>query len=287
MFNVGLSSCGKPLSEELFKEYAAAGIYYMEVSPTDEDAPNLDWQSIFKWSQKYGIKLWSFHLPFGPFYKNNISSPDEAVRTSTVAYQSSLIKHIADFGVQNFIIHPSGEPIDEDKRPEYMAQAKKSLKELAEVADKCMVTLCVEDLPRTCLGRNSADMLELVSADQRLRICFDTNHLLGENIKEFIEKVGDKIVTTHVSDYDFQNERHWLPQEGKIDWQELIATLKKVGYTGPWLYEIGFKAPKTIIRDRDLTCEDFVENAKCLFENKPYKTFCKHYEKLGLWEPIL
>ncbi len=277
MLKIGLSTCSHPITEEFFKQYADAGISCMEVSVEIDKAEDLDWPSIFAWSQKYGVELWSFHLPF---YKNNLSSPDEEKRLKSVENYTDFIIKIADFGVKVFVAHPSQEPIPEEERDVYMAQSKKSLKTLAEVADKCMVTIAVEDLPRTCLGRNSSDMLDLISADDRLRICFDTNHLLSENIKEFIEKVGDKIVTTHISDYDFINERHWLPGEGDIDWQELYTTLIKVGYNGPWMYELGFKAPKSIKRDRDLTALDFAENAKAIFENKTPKNISTRYEKL-------
>lgn len=283
MLKIGLSSCGKPISEELFKNYAEAGIDCMEISVGLDEADELNWQEIFSWSQKYGVELWSFHLPFCPFHKMDVSSTDEELRQKSVDKCADYIMKVANFGVKVFVIHASGEPIDEDKRPEYMAQAKKSLKTLADVADKCMVTIAVEDLPRTCLGRDSSDMLELVSADDRLKICFDTNHLLGEDIKEFIEKVGDKMITTHISDYDFINERHWLPGEGDINWEELYDTLIKVGYKGPWLYELGFDVPKSIKRDRALTCEDFTRNAKEIFENKPITNISTRYEKLSYW----
>lgn len=283
MLKIGLSSCGKPLNEEIFKAYSDAGINCMEVSVDLETGDNLNWYELFSLSQKYGVELWSYHLPFCPFEKIDISSPNEELRQKSVAKCSDLMIKVADFGVKVFVIHASGEPIEEDKRPEYMAQAKKSLKELAEVADSCMVTIAVEDLPRTCLGRNSADMLELVSADDRLKICFDTNHLLGEDIKEFIEKVGNKIITTHISDYDFVNERHWLPGEGDINWQELYETLVKMGYSGPWLYELGFVTPKSIKRSRELTCDDFVKNAKEIFENKSLTNIATRYVNIGFW----
>ena len=287
MLKIGLSSCGKPLTEELFKEYAEAGIDCIEISVGLDEADELDWPSIFARSQKYGVELWSFHLPFCPFYRMDISSPDEELRQRSVDKCADYIMKVSDFGVKVFVIHASGEPIDEERRPEYMAQAKKSLKTLAEVADKCMVTIAVEDLPRTCLGRNSSDMLELVSADDRLKMCFDTNHLLGEDIKGFIEKVGDKLITTHISDYDFVNERHWLAGEGDINWNELYETLIKVGYKGPWLYELGFDAPKSIKRDRDLTCADFSSNAKEIFEGKPITNISKRYNEIDFWgEPV-
>ena len=91
---------------------------------------------------------------------------------------------------------------------------------------------------------------------------------------------GNKIVTTHVSDYDFVNERHWLPGEGKIDWQELLSTFKAVEYSGPWLYEMSFACPKTIYRERDLTFEDFVRNAKEVFNNEKITVFSTPKEDL-------
>ena len=115
-------------------------------------------------------------------------------------------------------------------------------------------------------------------------ICFDTNHLFGEDTAEFVRKVGDKLITLHVSDYDFVNERHWLPGEGKIDWQSLLKALNEVGYQGPWLYEIGAKCPNSILRDRDLTCEDFVRNANELFQGKAPTVFSKPKPNLGYWD---
>ncbi|MBR6634751.1 MAG: TIM barrel protein, partial [Clostridia bacterium] len=85
--------------------------------------------------------------------------------------------------------------------------AKDSLSRLAEIADREGAVLCVEDLPRTCLGRNSEEIAELVSVDERLKLCLDTNHLFTEALPDYIRKFGKRIVTIHVSDYDFLNER--------------------------------------------------------------------------------
>ena len=63
---------------------------------------------------------------------------------------------------------------------------------------------------------------------------------------------------------DLIDEKHWLPGEGKVDWPAIIKALSDACYQGPWLYEIGFAAPKTHPRSRDLTCEDFVRNAQAL-----------------------
>ena len=124
-----------------------------------------------------------------------------------------------------------------------MKQAKKSLQELAELSAQLDAVLCVEDMPRHGLGHNVAEMMDLVSADERLRVCFDVNHLClknGSRHQEFIDQLGDKIVTTHMSDYDFVDEKHFFPGYGLIDWKALIEGLEKVNYNGPFLYEGGF-----------------------------------------------
>lgn len=280
MFKVGLSTSGNKLGVEgIFEQYKNAGIEYMEVST---DPETLDYDETKRLAEEYGITLWSFHLPFMPFDKIDISNPN--LCDYTVEYFKTLIKKATDMGPKVIVIHPSGEPIEENDRKERLACAKESLRKLQDYANTLGATIAVEDLPRTCLGRNSSDILDLISAHPDLRVCFDTNHLLAEPITDFIKAVGNKIITTHVSDYDFINERHWIPGEGKIDWQELIGALKEVGYTGPWLYEMSFRCPNTIYRDRDITCEDFSRNAKELFEGKTPTIFSTPKPNLGMWE---
>lgn len=272
--------------EEIFAACKKAGISRVEISCSDiGEAEKIDFKKMQELSKTYGIKLWSHHLPFWPFKEMDISSTNEKLRQQSVKLCAEYIKRAGEVGIDKYVIHPSGEPIDEADRPARIAAAKKSLSELADVAEEFGGVIAVEDLPRTCLGRDSADILELIGADERLRVCFDTNHLLKEDIAHFIRNVGDKIITTHVSDYDRVNERHWLPGEGVIDWQELLDELKKINYSGVWLYEINLKCPDSIIRDRDLTPDDFVRNAKELFKGKAPTVFSRPVKKLGFWGP--
>lgn len=265
MFTVGLSSCGKPICEDLFKRYSEAGISLMEVSMDKDDCDSFDYLNASVWSKRYGVDLWSFHLPFMPFNEIDISLPE--IRESTVAYLSEMIKRGADIGIKRFIIHPSGEPIANDNRSERLCASCRSLSELAEVAAHCGAVVAVENLPRTCLGNRSDEMLALLSADSRLAACFDTNHLLKETHSDFVKAVGGRFITTHVSDYDFVDEKHWLPGEGKIDWLQLTDLLKSVDYRGPWLYELSFSS-SSADRSRPLDCFDFVNNAAEIFSGK-------------------
>jgi sugar phosphate isomerase/epimerase len=114
-------------------------------------------------------------------------------------------------------------------------------------------------------------------------VCFDTNHLLGEKIEEFIKNVGNKIATVHISDYDFKNERHWLPGEGDINWTSLMTELNNIGYDGPLMHELGLKNPPTIIRPREIMIEDIVNSAKSLDKCIAPTHFGKRVDGLKYW----
>ena len=285
-YKIGLSRNVSGDVETLLENYKKAGLSALEISPMDL-APgvyeSLDYKRIAAAAKANDITLWSLHLPFWPFEQLEISKRD--LCKNTVAYLSEIIAKASDVGVDKFVIHPSGEPIEDGERLDRMACAKESLYTLAEYAKTKGAVIAVEDLPRTCLGRSSDEILELISAHDDLRVCFDTNHLLnGEDPADFIRKIGKKLITLHVSDYDFVNERHWLPGEGKIDWQAMLKALEEVGYNGVWLYEISARCPNSIIRDRDLVCEDFVRNAKELFAGKTPTVFSSPKPNLGYWE---
>ena len=257
---LALSTSPKGITRERLEACKNAEIEALEVCVGNANfTADIDFDAIKSLADEYGITLWSFHLPFGPFEEIDISVP--ALADHTVKYFCTLIDKATSIGIKTFVVHPSGEPIEESDRAMRIECAKKSLVSLAEYAKARGAVIAVEDLPRTCLGRNSSDIIELTSAHPDLRVCFDTNHLLSEDIGEFIKKVGSKIVTTHISDYDFINERHWLPGEGKIDWLSLKNCLSDVGYDGYWLYELGLTGSnKTIDRERELTHADLSRN---------------------------
>ena len=282
MYKIGLSTCSSRITEETFSGYSSAGLEFMEISDNIEGYARLNYSELSALSEKYGVKIWSMHLPFGPFTVLDLSNP--ALAEYTVEYYAELIKKGAEIGVDKFVLHPSGEPIKEEERRLRMETAKASLGALAKFAAKHGAVICVENLPRTCLGKNSEEIAELVSAHPALRVCFDTNHLLSEDPAEFVRKIGDKIATIHVSDYDFVNERHWLPGEGKIDWQAILAALREVNYSGVWMYEIELRCPKTILRDRAFVYEDFSKNAKELFAGEKPTVFSSPKPNLGWWE---
>ncbi len=285
MYKVGLSVGTILHNDESFAGLAESGIKNVEISPKYDEYPLLDYKELKRLSDTHGVNIWSYHLPFSTVNEFDIASMNEELRKKSVDYWCECIKKATDIGIDKFVAHPSSEPKSEgEAREEEIKRSMQSLSYLAEVADRCGAIIAVEDLPRSCLCNTADEILRIISADERLRICFDTNHLLGDTNENFLKKCAGKIATVHISDYDFVNERHWLCGEGKIDWQNVYKGLVDSGYKGVWLYEIGLKTPKTIIRDRDLTFDDFVKNANEVFNNKPLTVLGRQKENLGMWE---
>ncbi len=283
MYEIGLSTTGGKLfikdtetfNEEFFKNCAEAGIRNIEPSlGILEPYLTFDFKGLKKLSDTYGVKVWSFHLPFRPYEIIDISSSDKDVKKSAVDNYSELIKKAGDIGIDKYVIHSScvfkREEVGKDFVRERLENAKESLARLADVAESAGGVMAVENLPPICCPTDYTEHLELLSADDRLRACFDTNHIVGGDPAEHIRALGERLITLHVSDYDLIFEKHWFPGEGKNNWNEIIDALSDINYKGVWLYEVAFGSLPTLpYTRRSLTCEDFVRNAKEIFEKKP------------------
>ena len=81
--------------------------------------------------------------------------------------------------------------------------------------------------------------------------------LKDDNV-EFVRALGSRIIALHVSDYDFINERHRMPYDGKNDWKGIMNTLKEAGYSGTWNYEVSTDGR---------SAAEFTENYARLLEN--------------------
>ena len=257
------------LDETVFRAYAESNIRVMEISLSEIQTDSLNWKALPVLSESHGVEIRSLHLPFYPFEHNNLASFDANVRKMTIDAHLERIRHMSEAGIRIAVVHPSGEPNSPEGRREQLKICQDSLASLAEAASTYGVSVAVEDLPRTCLGNCSSEILFLTESHPNLCVCFDTNHLLTETNHSFISAVGGRIKTIHVSDYDMADEKHWLPYEGKTDWVELVTDLENAGYDGPFLYEVPMKCPRTLNR-RDLVPGDYYANfLACISKKRP------------------
>lgn len=261
---VGISvSCVPRPDAALLDSFARAGVACAEISLPGRNYADFPYADFARHARDAGVAIRSFHLPFYTDETVDPAALDPAVRRRTAELHAHYVRVAASMGARIAVVHACLEPVADADRAERLARAKESMAALADAGAAEGVVVCVENLPRSCLGNTAAELADIVACDPRLRVCFDTNHLLGETHADFLAALGPLIATTHVSDYDFVNERHWLPGEGKIDWRALADGLDAIGYEDAFNYELDFRGnPKTVARDRDLVPGDLALNAR-------------------------
>ncbi len=283
MYKIGISTCGnKPIDLAGFNAMKSAGIDVAEICM--DDYKDVDFKRVRADADAVGIELFSIHSHMHSDF--DISSLDKESNRRALEEFCWLIDEISEIGIDKIVIHPTHtpEPFDQACRGEKIKHAMECLDTLAEYAYKRGVWIALENLPRTCLANTVDEHLYMLSANDKLRACFDFNHSLIDDTADVIKKLGNKIITVHVSDRDNINERHWMPGEGVLDWKRIIDAFNTIGYNGAWIYEIGFNARSTIQR-RPLTYSDFVTNAKEIFAKKELTVIGKPLANLGLWGP--
>ena len=185
-----------------------------------------------------GLEWWSLHLPFSG--KLDITNMDDEMREEIVRINTEMILAAGKAGCKVAVLHPSSEPISDAVRPQRLVYSRKNIIRLREACDQVGMKLAVENLPRTCLCNRSQEMIALLR-DTGAGVVFDTNHSLVEENVSFLNALVDaglEILSLHVSDYDFVDERHRLPGDGINDWKGIMGALEKAGYHGPLMYEV-------------------------------------------------
>ncbi|MBC7237554.1 MAG: sugar phosphate isomerase/epimerase [Chloroflexi bacterium] len=186
------------------------------------------------------VECWSVHAPFARGV--DLSALDEEIRRSSLEALAEAFRFAGGLGCSLVVVHPSAEPIPVEERAARLERARASLAVVAEMARMEGVRAALEPLPRSCLGNTIAEMEALLEGmpEEHMGICLDVNHAnVGQRLTDFIARLGPRILTLHISDNDGLDEKHWLPGEGVIDWQELVGALRRIGYRGPFLYEVG------------------------------------------------
>ena len=199
-----------------------------------------------------GLILNGVHLPYGG--TRDIANLDDAMREEAICRHLEIVALADAYKPRAYILHGSWEPIENENRAEGLRRMVEATNRMQK---QTKTPIALESLPRTCLLNTAAEMLEAAKGLDEPHFCLDVNHFLQETTESVIPKIGQWIVTTHISDHDYINERHLMPGNGKIDWQKVIAALEKVGYRGVWNYEL---------RATEYTCmQDIKDNFDSLF----------------------
>ncbi len=228
-------------NEERVKDLQKNDIHFMELTGCGLDEyKNFSSNSIsiFQLAKDHKVTIQSIHLPFYPWEEMDPASTIKAYRDTFIEKESELLKIAANRGVKIAVAHPSAEPYKDELREENLKAVIDSFAKLNDVAKKAGIILAVENLPRTCMCRDCSEIVKIYNAIPDIHFCFDSNHSLIDDNVDIIKTMGERIVATHISDYEFYDEMHLFPGEGKNNWQQIMQALEEVNYSGNWNYEI-------------------------------------------------
>lgn len=245
-------------NRHLLHDYANAGFSIAEMLLPASDGSPKSLEQLLAYGAETaarirdaGLTLRTVHLPFS-VEEWNPSHPAATVRGAAVAGQCALIRACAAWGARYAVMHVSCGPVPDEDRPFWERNCTESLRVMAGEAEACGVRILAENLPKRSLVNGSAPLLRVTEGCALADICFDVNHLFLETHADFVRAVGPWIRSTHLSDYDGVEERHWPPGMGIVPWKQVVRDLCDVGYQGPWLFEVGTDgagqpyAPETI-----------------------------------------
>jgi sugar phosphate isomerase/epimerase len=102
------------------------------------------------------------------------------------------------------------------------------------------------------------ELVEDVLESPAAGVCLDVGHarLLGDPV-DAIEAASGHIIAAHVHDTRGARDEHLVPYDGSIDWTRTLLAFQKVGYTGPWTFELAPGPPAAILARAALARQRF------------------------------
>lgn len=205
-----------------------------------------------EWLEDTRLQLTAVHAPTADAFVSgawtgavSIASSDAAIRAHSVAEMQRTLDLAAAVPYRTLVLHiglPAhvASPGDNDA-----AAARRSLDEIVPYAATRGVQVALEVQTNALSTPDALVALIEDAADWPLTgICLDVGHarLLGDPV-DAIEAVSGHIVASHVHDTHGAKDDHLVPYDGSIDWNRALLAFQKVGYAGPWTFELAPNGP--------------------------------------------
>ncbi len=205
-----------------------AGFDGVEVSLIDDPTERSKLKRI---ADEVGIRIHS--VMGGRLWKFPLSSLDEETRKKGMETVALGIECAAELGAETLLVVPGVV----DKETPYEKAYERSLaalKELAPLAEKHGVYLCVEDVWNRFLVSplEMRKFIEEVGSDF-VKAYFDVGNILMYGWPEqWIRILGPLVRAVHVKDFDLRTRQFVYLLQGDVDWKAVREALVEVGYDG-------------------------------------------------------
>ena len=224
-------------AEKAAEALSVSGFKEVEVSGSDSPfvkAWEQDPSGIMAGLNRAGIEVRSVHNPVDG---RSLDAEDKTIRQASVDRNLEYIRLVRESGAEELVVHPRGSSSASAKEKQAASKAwsMESLAAIAEGASVAGIRLAVENLPggmssmgRRSVGSTVAELLEMVNGlGDHVGLCLDVGHVVLSGLDPIAElgNAGQRLSSLHLHDVSSENRDHFIPGEGRIDWESFLSAL--------------------------------------------------------------
>ncbi|MBQ1187178.1 MAG: sugar phosphate isomerase/epimerase [Clostridia bacterium] len=200
-----------------------------------------------EFADSIGLPCNQSHAPFGSHYGD--ATPDTDLFKKTV--RSMEVASI--LGAKGIVVHPMQFKYHHYYKDELKEINYRFYNDLLPYAEKFGIIMYTENMwnvrpvshviiPSTCSwAEEFCEYIDMIDSPY-MKGCLDIGHLLltGESVSRAIEMLGpDRLAALHIHDVYPQSDAHTIPFLGNVNFDEMLESLKKIGYKGDITFESG------------------------------------------------
>jgi len=167
----------------------------------------------------YGLKLDNIHLPSDD--TNLLWSCDKNMREKQTAKIINWLHECSDAGACAAVMHTSdGSGIELDLKHGF-----ESFSEIVKASEDIKIRVSLEN---TSMAKYTEFVLKEFESDY-VGFCYDSSHdfVNGQGCGKILNKWKHRLFNVHLSDNDGLCDRHWIPGNGIVNWNEIIRTIRE------------------------------------------------------------
>ncbi len=169
-----------------------------------------------------------------------LSSPDPAVVEKGLKAIRQEIQDVKLYGGTTVLVVPAVVTKTVSHRDAYK-RSQEHIRSLIPDAEKAGVTLAIEEVWNKFL-LSAPEMAQYIDEFKSPAVAayFDVGNVVEYGYpQEWIRELGKRIVKIHIKEYAKPKRFSYELGEGEIDWKDVVAALREVGYTGWITAEVG------------------------------------------------
>ena len=251
---VSMLFCLNEPFNRMVKRLSKMGTRYIEI--VDDGIQELNKQRVItlkETAKSYGLE-YSLHAPFADI---NIASPSRDLLNASMKRLKQSMAYASEMDAKVWVFHPGAKTgIGQFYPGADWKQNNQSITELFRIAEDFGVNIALENLPAKYyffMSKPEEFVRFYRETNLPVGIAMDFGHAnLEGQIEPFFNLLTDKIVHIHASDNDGSDDQHLGIGQGKIDYNSLAQTLKKIGYNKSVIVESTTNVKETVRKLKQL-----------------------------------